>query len=233
MQLRIHDKGQQMANRTYAVTITGKTPLLMHADNIDWADSMEEWKNSPANKKGSKAGDDRSPAWRWLGALYHDDNILVMPSDNLQRCFMEGGAMVPVPGGRSGKTFKSQSQSGMMTGEPVWPLLVNGKTVAMDKINKLRDTEKFAKHKEACAQFGFMLFVKRAKIGQSKHIRVRPRFDHWSTAGTLVVWDDQITADVLTNILEYAGNYKGLGDWRPGGKTPGPHGMFTAEVKAL
>ena len=40
--------------KTYAVEITGKTPLLMHYDNIEWADHMDARKNSPANKKGSK-----------------------------------------------------------------------------------------------------------------------------------------------------------------------------------
>ena len=222
-----------MANRIYEVTITGKTPLLMHFDNIEWADQMDEWKTSPANKKGSKAGDDRSPAWRWLGCLYHNSSQIVIPCDNIARCLMEGGTMVPVPGGKMGKTFKSQSQSGMMTGEPEWPLLINGKPVPVAKLLALREEEKFIKHKSACEALGFTLFVKRAKIGQTKHIRVRPRFDSWATKGTIVVWDDQITETALRDILEYAGRYKGLGDWRPGGKTPGPHGMFTATVQAL
>lgn len=222
-----------MSTRSYEVTLTGSTPLLMHADNIEWADAMEEWKTNPANKKGSKAGDDRSPAWRWLGSLYHDGNVVVLPSDNLSRCFMEGGAMVPVPGGKNGKTFKSQSQSGMMTGEPVWPLLVNGKTISAKDLLALQKENSFAAHKDFCEKAGFMLFVKRAKIGASKHIRVRPRFDRWATRGTIVVWDEQITEGVLKDILEYAGKYKGLGDWRPGGKTPGPHGMFSAEVRVL
>jgi len=30
--------------RTHQVVLTGKTPLLMHHDNIDWADGMDEWK---------------------------------------------------------------------------------------------------------------------------------------------------------------------------------------------
>jgi len=222
-----------MATRTYEVTITGKTPLLMHSDNIEWADQMEAWKNSPENKRGSKAGDDRSPAWRWLGSLYHDDNQIVIPSDNIARCLMEGGAIVPVPGGKSGKTFKSQSQSGMMTGEPEWPLLVGGKPIKTDKLLALRKEQNFAKHKTVCADHGFTLFVKRAKIGASKHIRVRPRFDKWSATGTIVIWDEQITESVLKDIIDYAGLYKGLGDWRPGGRTPGPHGMFTSTVKAL
>lgn len=222
-----------MATRKYAVKITGKTPLLMHADNLDWADQMDAWKDSAENKKGSKAGDDRSPAWRWLGSLYHDDDALVMPSDNLARCMMEGGAMVPVPGGRSGKTFKAQTQSGMMTVEQFWPLLVSGKQIPVADLLALNGNAKFREHREMCERLGFSLFVKRARIGQAKHVRVRARFDKWSIAGTVAVWDEQITDSALREILDYSGNYKGLCDWRPGSKTPGPYGMFTAEVKKL
>ena len=89
--------------RKYRITIVGITPLLMHSDNIDWADQMEAWKTDGANKKEKKAGDDRAPAYRWVGCCYHDSKNLCMFSDNLSRCFMDGGAMVPVPGGKSGK----------------------------------------------------------------------------------------------------------------------------------
>jgi hypothetical protein len=217
--------------RNYEVAITGKTPLLMHWDNIEWADQMDKWKNDPKNKKNSKAGDDRTPAFRWIGSVYHDGNVVAMPSDNLMRCLMEGGAMVPVPGGRSGKTFKAQTQSGMLVGEPFWTFLARRKEIPFAKVSALTNELHFDAHQKFAADHGFILLVKRARIGQSKHIRVRPRFDEWSTSGTLNVWDDQITTDILQSIFEYAGRYKGLGDWRPGGKTPGPYGTFTAEIK--
>lgn len=46
---------------TYEVTITGKTPLILHHDNIEWADQMARWGLDPRNKAKSKAGDDRTP----------------------------------------------------------------------------------------------------------------------------------------------------------------------------
>lgn len=217
--------------RQYEVTLTGKTPLLMHHDNIEWADFMEEWKSDPANKKGSKAGDDRTPAWRWLGCVYHDGTKLCIPQANIMRALMEGGAMVPVPGGKMGKTFKSQTQSGMMSVEPSWTLLVGGKPILWSDIESLKDIAEFSAHKEAARSLGFDLLVKRAKIGMSKHVRVRPQFAAgWQARGTLAVWDEQIDDRSLSSILEYAGQYKGLCDWRPGGKTPGPYGTFEAKV---
>ena len=215
--------------RIYEVTLMGKTPLLMHADNIEWADQMDRWKTNPDNKAGSKAGDDRSPAFRWIGCLYHDEKRICIPSDNLMRCLMEGGAMVPVGSGK--KTFKSQTQSGCMVGEAYWPLRVAGKEIGMDQVRGLMGEKDFQKHQEFAASAGFLLYLKRAKIGNNKHIRVRPRFDTWATSGTLNVWDEQLTLPVLTNILKNAGQYKGLCDWRPGGKTPGPWGMFETKIR--
>jgi hypothetical protein len=220
-------------NRTYRVTITGKTPLLMHWDNIEWADEMKAWSEQPANAKNSVKGDDRSPAWRWFGCLYHDGEHVAMPADNLMRCLMEGGIMVPVPGGRGGKTFKSQSQSGMMVGNTHWPLYIDGSPVPLSALAELQGEADFAKHKEVVSRLGFSLFVKRAKVTTNKHVRVRPMFKVWSLEGTVVVWDEQITGDILHQILTNAGNYKGLGDWRPGSKTPGSYGMFDAAVKLV
>jgi hypothetical protein len=220
--------------RTYRFTLTGSTPLLMHHDDVQWADLMEQWKLQPGNKKRSRAGDDRSPAWRWIGCVYHDGQQIAMPSENLMRCLMEGGSMVLVPGGKMGKTFKAQTQSGCFIVEPFMPLLVNGKPIPIDWMERLqKDDGTFEEQEAAVAEHGFMLFVKRAKIGQSKHIRVRPRFDHWQLSGTLNVLDEQLTTEILQQIFECAGRYKGLGDWRPGGKTPGPHGMFTASLTKL
>lgn len=218
--------------RIYQVTLTGKTPLLMHHDNIEWADFMEEWKNDPANKKMSKAGDDRSPAWRWLGCVYHDGKTLAIPQANIMKSLMEGGAMVPVPGGKNGKTFKAQTQSGMMSVEPYWQLLVGGKPIAWTDIEALKDEGKFANHKTAARDLGFELLVKRAAVGSNKHVRVRPQFSAgWQAVGSIAVWDEQITDGALRDIFEYAGQYKGIGDWRPGApKKPGPYGTFEAKI---
>jgi hypothetical protein len=212
--------------RQYRVKLEGLTPLLMHWDNIDWADQMEQWKSDPANRKGSKAGDDRSPAFRWIGSVYHNGSEVCVASDNLSRCLMEGGAMVPVPGGKSGKTFKSQTQSGMRVDEMFVPLQVGGKTIPWKPISQLMVEPSFSAHIETAKKLGFRLFTKRARIGQSKHIRVRPRFEGWTLEFSISVWDDQITEDVLQSLFDYAGTYKGLCDWRPGSKTPGPYGMF-------
>jgi hypothetical protein len=223
--------------QTFYVSITGIQPLLMHSDDIDWSDQMEAWKSDKDNKKMSKPGDDRTPAFRWIGSLYrNDERQIVIPTENIMRALMEGGAMVPVPGGGK-KTFKSQSQSGIMPRALSWPLLINGKVPdgkSIETIDGLLKEKDFKKHQAKVESLGlFDLFIKRARIGASKHIRVRPRFYKWATGGELVVQDEQITASVLQDILHMAGTYKGLCDWRPGAKTPGTYGTFMAEIKLL
>lgn len=219
--------------RKYEITLTGKTALLMHHDSLEWADSMEAWKLNPKNKKYSKAGDDRTPAYRWIGCLYHDGRQVAMPQDNIMRCIMEGGALVLVPGGKMGKTFKAQTQSGIMCETPFLSFFTGGKEVQMTDIHPLMEEPDFKIHQETAEDLGFSLWAKRARIGRAKHVRVRPRFDSWSVVGTLVVLDKQITLDVLLDILETAGRLKGLGDWRPSSATPGPFGTFEAAVREL
>lgn len=220
--------------QTFKVTLTGRTPLLMHRDNIEWTDGMKEWRDNADNQKNSVKGDDRSPPWTWLGSVYYDEiaGVLAIPQENIMKSLMEGGAMVPVPGGRSGKTFKSQTQSGMLSVEQFWPLEIAGGPVKWEDVKAASNAPKFMDHKPLVAAMGFSLLVKRAAVGTNKHVRVRPQFPAgWRATGSIAVWDEQITKDALAEIFKYAGQYKGLGDWRPGApKKPGPYGTFDAKL---
>jgi len=215
--------------QTYKVTITGETPLLMHHDNLKWAETMKAWEKDPANKQISVAGDDRSPAWRWIGNLYTDKNVVVLPADNLMTVLREGGTRTPT--GKGQKTFKAQTQSGLVVDQSAWPVQMNGQVIPFAPIKELIGEPDFALHELQAQDLGFSLFVKRAMIGRAKHVRVRPRFDNWSAEGSITVFDEMITREILTTILTFAGNYAGLGDWRPSSpRSPGPWGKFSVKV---
>lgn len=222
-----------MYQKQYQIDIVGATPLLLHHDNITWASEMKAWASDPANREKSAAGDDRTPAHRWIGCLYSDNDLCVVPADNLMTVLREGGARCPT--GKKGGTFKRQTQSGIVVDQAAWPLLVLGKPVPFAGFREACKADlSFVEHEALARAHGFMLFVKRAKVGTSKHIRVRPRFDNWALSGTVTVLDETITSDVLENIVSYAGRYAGLGDWRPSSKqSPGPWGKFTATIKQL
>jgi len=207
-------------------TLNGMTPLLMHADDVLQADTLMEWRKDPANKNLSQPGDDRSPAWTWQTYLYHDGSNLVMPCENMMVCLRQAAAQIVM---KRQKTFKESSQSGMFIDSENLDLTVKRKPVSMADIIKIRN-KTFKEQFEAVKKLGFVLYVKRARVGQSKHIRVRARFDTWEVTGSLNVIAPELTKEVLRQMFEIAGRV-GLCDWRPGCKTPGPYGMFEADMK--
>lgn len=52
----------------------------------------------------------------------------------------------------------------------------------------------------------------------------RPKMDKWKTSFNIEFNEDDISVEVLKNILDYAGQYVGIGDWRPAKK--GQFGKF-------
>ena len=215
--------------RKYQVRCKHRTPMLHHWDNIEWADRMMAWQKVPANKAASKAGDDRTPPWRWFGSLYRNFDRVAWPVDNLMSALMRGGAKTPT--GKGTGSFKSQTQSGIIPTEPYCRFTNHGKEIVVTNLLREIEALSWEAQNALVADLGFMLDVRRVKIGKARHIRVRPRFDEWEIETTLSVTDDAISRDVLTLIGEQTGQYVGLGDWRPGSPTPGSWGMFSFEVE--
>jgi len=215
--------------RIYEVTKSGKS-LMMHRDNLEWASLMKRWEKDPANRMKSVAGDDRTPAWRWIGSLYHDGDQVALPADAVMACILGGGARVLVPNGRSGKTFKAQTQSGIIPLTAFWPIKTVAGVVSMADVLRLQAVEDFDDHLAAARGLGFELDVRRVKVGNSRWVRVRPLFTSWSATGRLMVTDDQLTLPILQTILREAGVYVGLLEWRPSSRRPGPFGTFTVDI---
>ena len=219
-----------MGSRTYTLKMASVTPLLMHNDDIAWSEKIQKWQKDPANKDLSHRGDDRSPAWVWYGYCYFNDGVICLPSDNMMTMFRSAGAQLILKGS---KTYKEPTQSQIVINELGWPLLVNGKPIQQETLKALIGENDFSKHIDLAESLGFQLFCKRAKIGQQKHIRVRPRFDSWECTGRLTVLDDElINIDILKKILDIASNRVGLCDWRPSSpRSPGSFGKFSYELQ--
>jgi hypothetical protein len=109
---------------------------------------------------------------------------------------------------------------------------VNGKPISWAALQVLMKEPKFTAHQDAVRKLGFELHAKRAAVGTTKHIRVRPQFAAgWQLQGLVQVFDEQIDDKAVKDFFFYAGQYKGLGDWRPGApKKPGPYGTFDAKI---
>jgi hypothetical protein len=207
-------------------SIKGMSSLLMHADNVESSDGLQEWRKDPDNKNISKAGDDRSPAWTWQTYLYSSGGKVAWPYANLMVCLRQAAAQVIL---KNRKTYKELSQSGLIPVGEYMGFTTSGKEITTESLKAMRAMS-FAEQTKAVRELGFALDVRRAKIGKAKHVRVRPRFDAWELTGSLEVIMPELTADVIKTIFGIAGNV-GLGDWRPGCSTPGPFGRFDSVVK--
>jgi hypothetical protein len=217
--------------RLYNFEMVGISPLIMHWDNIEWADLIDARRTElkEQDKKNFKAGDDRTPPETWKGYVYNDGNVVVIPQDSLRSSLLKAGAKITLSGNTS---YKELSQSAVVFADMYYPLLVNGKELAWKAIDGIQGT--FCEHCAAVRKLGFELFTKRAAVGAKKHVRVRAMFRDWKLCGSLLVTNEQVTEDVLVRMASIMGIRIGLGDWRPGApKSPGPYGRSTVTVKAV
>ena len=215
----------------FGFKLTGTMPLLMHADDVMAADSLIAWRKDPKNKSVSVPGDDRSPAWTWQTYVYSDGEHLAVPQECIMAALRYAGTKMPLAKGKG--TYKAMSQSGLLIGSDFCRFENDGEQIAVADLHAFRD-EPFAEHVNASRDLGFDLMVKRAKVGTSKHVRVRPKFTAWTVSGTIAVSEPAITAEVLINMFEISGRLAGLCDWRPSspGK-PGPFGMFVSTLEPV
>ena len=214
--------------KKFQFTLSGFMPLLMHADNIEGSDELQEWRKQPANKGMSVAGDDRTPPWTWQTYCYHDGEHIVMPAENVMVALRQAGAQMIL---KKQKTFKEITQSGLLICTEACEFKNDGKQIKWSDVLAMRD-KTFKEQSDTCKKLGFELFPKRARVGTSKHIRVRPKFSKWQVSGEIMVLKPEINAEILKQLFELAGK-AGLCDWRPSGKTPGPYGQADADVAEI
>ena len=219
------------------VTLTGQTPLLMHADDVMASDELSEWRKNPANKNFSTPGDDRSPAWTWSKYLYTDGvSHLAIPIEMVMAGLRTAGAQIIL---KKQKTFKEITQSGIQPDKPFFEFkcglsLNSMQSVSIKSVVDVADSghTNFREQFEAVKKTGFQLFVKRARVGSAKHVRVRPRFEFWQATGDLHVVADEIAPEKLTELFAIFGR-GGIGDWRAACRTPGPWGRCKATWEQL
>jgi hypothetical protein len=206
----------------YEFTLKGTSPFLMHRDDIEAGDDLKAWREDPKNSSVSVRGDDRSPAWTWQTYLYHNDETLVLPSENMMACLRKAGDRIIL---KNRKTYRELTQSGLLIAQQDLQFRCEDRLVPYASIHAMHDLP-FKEQADRVRDMGFSLFLKR-----SKNVRVRARFEDWSVTGVIESIDAALTAAIVDQLFDIAGRYIGLGDWRPSAKTPGPYGMFTSQVR--
>jgi len=218
--------------KRFKIDFTGTTPLIMHKDNLEYDESIKEWRKDPANKQISVTADDRSPPWTWVGYVYQNGEDLVLDADCLMTHFRDAG--VKIKTGKGKETFKKLT-SQIILDDIGFPLIIDGNKIPWQPIKSLIGELDFKKHKEVANDLGFELFLKRAAIGKSKHIRCRPLFRNWTCSIGLSV-DPEVSGidqKVLQQIVDIGGVLIGLLDWRPGSPSSGQFGKYSAIVSEL
>lgn len=188
------------------VKITGIRPLVMHNGLL--ADPTNEFTiairriTSKGSKKMTEADYKERDRQEWLGGLYWSDTIggPYIPNDNIDRCILDGARKSRLGKDAAAAVFVQEDV-------PITHSLLRGKT------------------KEQLFNDARFVLRRGVKIQMSRIIRVRPVIPTGWTAHFTVDYDETII-DIqnLAKAIVDAGNYCGLGDWRP------KFGRFTAEV---
>ena len=130
------------------------------------------------------------PDWKAEGevALYRDEKgTIYEPASHIEGCLKQASKTLKVPGKR-GATYSK--------------LIGSAVAVEPDAI-----PHKIVKYEIDARP----VVVQRARI-----IRYRPIFKNWELSFSIIIGDDQIPSEVLKLALDHAGQYVGIGDFRPG-----------------
>jgi len=122
-----------------------------------------------------------------LLSLYTDENgNPCQPADHIWRALVKAAVNFKIPG-RGKKTYKDLIQSALF----IFPDMIP---------HKIRE---------------WKIDRRPVVIQRQRIVRERPRFDDWELSFEMEITDSQLPIEVARRLLEYAGNYVGIGDFRP------------------
>jgi hypothetical protein len=173
--------------RSVKAKIQGISPLLQH--RYVFTDEKE----GAAKKKSGK----RDYSEEWKLALYWDNALGVMqPATHLEAAMIKAAVNFQIVG-RGKKTYKDLFKSAVFVAPDYIPHGLKGS-------------------KESLVEEGKITIDKRlVRVSNSGVERLRPMLKNWSLEFTIEIHDEQISADTVHQVLEHAGRYVGIGDFRP------------------
>lgn len=188
--------------KKFSLTLTGTTPLLMH--NVRLADPLDAAAKAlkKISSKRKKTDDDHAELSEaeFMGGLYLDPDVgPFIPGLNIAASLLEGAKL-----NRLGTRMKR----GLLITTEINPLVYDGPRDPVEMWNS-------------------GVFTHRAAVGVTTNrvMRTRPVFREWTTQAEGLIDESQLDFNELTQIAQNAGDFAGLGDWRP------RFGRFTAKVE--
>lgn len=177
---------------TIKITIKGIAPMLMHSDVT--ANPLDPWtkKLKEFTSKRKKTDEDHLEISKieFQASMYWDPKKgYYMPSQNIEACLLASAKMFKL-----GTTIKQA----VLISE-------NGTFDFPDK----------NKNPETLYNDALYVDMRTVKVQQAKNVRTRPIFTEWSSKFEILLDTDKMNIADLKNILQNAGKYAGLGDYRP------------------
>lgn len=187
--------------KQYKVKITGLTPYMQH--RMDDA-KLEVWEKNrgPIHERPEVSHEDA------VRAEYHcyrnGNGRCFIPAEQLRGSFIGAGSYVKSKvGGRSKSMKQIVAAMFMVTPDHV-------ELPDYDSIDKRSAVNKNVK---------------------ARVMVIRPLWTKWNAEFILSVGEDSITKETIKNIIDYAGNYVGIGSFRP--TNNGMFGRFSVESLEL
>ena len=183
--------------------ITGSSAILLHSCRFANPLDPDTKRHKELTSKRKKTDEDQIEIARseYNGSLYIDDDKVVIPAINIMASFIDGAKL-----NKLGMAF----QRGTIVMDEYCILAHKGPK----DWRKLFDTNGFVDSLPV-------------KIGTSRLIRYRPKFEDWSTVIEFYYDETVINKSDIIMSATNAGKFCGIGDYRPSKK--GPFGRYEVE----
>ncbi len=178
--------------KTINVTITAICPMLMHSDRT--ANPLDEYakalKKITSKRKKTEEDHAKISALEFEASMYYDpDNGYYMPSANIEACLIN-----------SAKHYKKGT-------------LIK-QAVIVPENGSFDFPHSSTKPSKLYNKNGYV-DMRTVKVGMSKNVRTRPIFHEWIVNFTVFLDTNKMEPEEIREIVENAGKYVGLGDYRP------------------
>lgn len=186
---------------TFKVSVKGVTPYMQHRMDDTKLAAWEKSRGLIIERDGLNDEAEKTAAYH----AYIDSNgNYFIPSEHFKQSFVKGGAFVKSKVGNAKRSMKNIVAA---------MFFINPEKITFRKFDEV-DT--------------------RSAVNKNNKARVivhRPKWVEWGCEFTLIVDNDTITKETVSDIIEASGRYIGVGSYRP--EHTGEYGRFVADVKKI
>lgn len=187
------------------ITLIGDSPLIMHSPKCVNPLHPVALKLKELNSKRKKTEEDYLAIsdLEWEAGVYWDDGVgLHIPNECIKATIQNGAKQ-----NKKGKDIAKYLQ--------VTTLMAPLNISEEQDYEKLRTDIRYRD-------------VRNVRIGQSRVMRTRPRFNTWSAEFDVVYDEKMLDIDTIVTALEYAGGYVGVCEMRDRG-----YGRFSVNIQEV